>query len=103
MSKRKRRELPSSSRPPLEPLEAIPDVLKRDGDAVPSQPSKKESRDRTWDANRSKTTYDLPAGLIQRVKEIADELKRKHGAKVRVSDVARLLLEAGIDQYEAAR
>lgn len=60
------------------------------------------TRDRSWDMERSKATYDLPPGLIDRVRDIADELASEHpDAKVRISDVARLLLQAGIDQYES--
>ncbi len=60
----------------------------------------KKPRDRSWDAARSKATYDLPEGLIKRIKEIAEELGGE-GASVRISDVARLLLETGIAEYEA--
>lgn len=82
-------------RDPLEPVEALPEVLSR-------RPGPKPKRDRAWDAKRSKATYDLPPALIARIKAIADELAAEHqGAKVRVSDVARLLLEAGLDAYEA--
>lgn len=64
----------------------------------PSEP--KSKRDRTWDAQRSKATYDLPSELIIRIREIAKELGQD-GVNVKVNDVARLLIEAGLDQYDA--
>ena len=82
-------------RNPLEPVEALPEVLA-------SRPKAKPKRDRSWDAQRSKATYDLPQDLIERIREIAEELTADYaGAKVRVSDVARLLMEAGLERYEA--
>ena len=62
----------------------------------------KKPRDRSWDKRRSKMTYDLPPALIARISEIATELGQG-GGKVKVSDVARLLLEAGLEQYEAGK
>ncbi len=81
-------------------------AISRDVDEVTKgilsrKPSKKP-RDRSWDAARSKATYDLPEGLIKRIKEIAAELGEE-GASVRIGDVARLLLEAGIAEYEAGK
>ncbi len=82
-------------RDPLEPVEALPQVL-----ATRARP--KTKRDRSWDKARSKATFDLPAALIARIGEIAGELVATHpGARVRTSDVARLLLEAGLKQYDA--
>ena len=81
-------------RDPLEPLEALPDVLDE------RQRPRPKKRDRSWDAQRSKATYDLPADLIERIREIAEEMGQQ-GAKVRVNDIARLLLEAGLRQYES--
>lgn len=82
-------------RDPLEPVEAIPQVL-----ATRARPRPK--RDRSWDRERSKATFDLPPALIARLGEVAGELAAGHpGAKVRVSDVARLLLEAGLKVYDA--
>lgn len=81
-------------RNPLEPLDEIPEILAR-------RPHSKTGRDRSWDANRTKATYDLPEGLLDRIKEIVEELSDKQrGAKIRVSDVARMLLEAGIKAYD---
>ena len=65
-----------------------------------SEKSSEPKRDRTWDAQRSKATYDLPPELITRIREIAGEIGQG-GAKVKINDVARLLLEAGIERYEA--
>ena len=100
MTKKKERR----SLPPAEPVEAIPEVLKRDQKADRSGQMAKygHKRDRSWDANRSKATYDLPADLIERIRQIAAELGEA-GAAVRVSDVARLLLEAGLVQYESGQ
>lgn len=82
-------------RDPLEPLEEIPEILA-------DRPKPKPARDRSWDAKRSKATYDLPADIIDRVRGISEELAAEYpGATVRVSDVARLLLEAGLERYEA--
>ncbi len=81
-------------RDPLEHVEAVPEILAR-------RPRSKPKRDRSWDAQRSKATYDLPPELIERVKEIAGEISAQVGADVPVYDVARLLLEAGIERYEA--
>lgn len=89
MAKRKEKR-----RDPLEPIDAIPDVLA--GRAKPQQ----KRRDRSWDAARTKATYDLPADLIERINQIAEELGAE-GAKVKVSDVARLLLVAGLEKYDA--
>ena len=82
---------------PLEPADALP-ALFAPATALPlDEPPTK--RDRTWDAQRSKATYDLPPALIQRIQALAVELGTD-AAKVKVSDVARLLLEAGLAQYE---
>lgn len=81
-------------RDPLEPLESVPEVL------AERQRARTRTRDRSWDAQRSKATYDLPESLIERIREIAEELGQD-GAKVKVNDVARLLLEAGLRQYES--
>lgn len=79
----------------LEPINDIPDVLA-------SRPKPKPKRSRAWDAKRSKATYDLPADLVDRVKRIAEELSGEYAnTSVRVSDVARILLEAGIAAYDA--
>ena len=84
-------------RNPLEPIEDIPEVL-----AARARP--KPKRDRSWDAGRNKATYDLPPELIQRIRDIAEELAAEYpNAKVRVSDVARLLVEAGLQQYDAGQ
>lgn len=84
-------------RNPLEPLDEIPEILAR-------RPQSKTGRDRTWDANRTKATYDLPNTLLERVKEIVEELSvQQRGAKIRVSDVARMLMEAGIKSYEEGK
>lgn len=93
--KRKRRNA-------LEPIDDIPDVLAgRDAAAQQSpRPKRRRGRDRSWDAQRSKATYDLPSELIDRIREVAEELGGGE-AKVKVSDVARLLLEAGLAQYES--
>ncbi len=77
-----------------EPLDEVPEVLRR-------RPSPPPTRDRSWDARRSRATYDLPAELIESVRAIARELADAHPeAKVRVSDVARMLLEHGVEAYE---
>lgn len=67
------------------------------------RPRPKPKRDRSWDRRRSKATYDLPPELISRIREIAKALAAEFGpgATVRVSDVARLLLEAGLERYES--
>ena len=49
---------------------------------------------------KKKERRSLPPDLIERIRQIAVELGEA-GADVRVSDVARLLLEAGLVQYEA--
>lgn len=68
---------------------------------VPEYEKRGWTRDRSWDMQRSKATYDLPPGLIDRIREIADDLASEHpDARVRISDVARLLLQAGVRQYE---
>ncbi len=86
----------SKRRNPLEPVEEAAELLVRRSHRP------RRGRDRSWDARRSKATYDLPAELIERIREIADELAAEHqGARVRVNDVARLLLEAGLERYEA--
>jgi hypothetical protein len=64
--------------------------------------TKKKRENREWDKRRSKMTYDLPPALIARIGEIAEELGQQ-GGKVKVSDVARLLLEAGLAQYDAGK
>ena len=59
-----------------------------------------KKRHRSWDAKRNKATYDLPPEVIQRIRDIVEEFKQE-GVNVRVSDVARLLIEAGLEQYDA--
>lgn len=54
------------------------------------------TRNRQWDKARKRMTYDLPEDMIERVKQIAAEL-----GGVRVSEAARLLLQAGIERYDA--
>ena len=95
MVKRKRRDLP-----PVEPVAALPDVLKREDEPSRRFSGSRQNRDRSWDARRSRATYDLPAALIERIRDIAAELGES-GATARVSDVARLLLESGLEQYES--
>jgi hypothetical protein len=80
---------------PAEPLEALPEVLAR-------RPDKKPTRNRSWDRKRTKATFDLPQDLIDRLGSIAEDLAKEYpGAKVRVSDVACLLLKAGLKEYDA--
>ncbi len=82
-------------RDPLEPVDAVPEVLA-------ARPRPKPKRNRAWDKARTKATFDLPVALIERLREVSKEMAAAHpGAAVRVSDVARLLLEAGLDAYEA--
>lgn len=77
-----------------EPIAEVPEILRR-------RPSPPPKRDRSWDAKRSRTTYDLPPELIERVRTIAGELAEAYPeAKVRVSDVARWLLEHGVEAYD---
>lgn len=84
---------------PLEPADALPALFTQPpAPALPAEAAQTK-RDRTWDAQRSKATYDLPPALIQRIQALATELGTDT-AKVKVSDVARLLLEAGLAQYE---
>ena len=69
-------------RNPLEPIDEIPEILAR-------RPRSRTGRDRGWDANRTKATYDLPEGLIRRIHEIVDDLtEQQRGAKIRVSEAA---------------
>jgi len=71
-------------------------------DAQKKREATGRKRDRSWELGRTKATYDLPAEVIQRIKDIAQELTAEHpNTKVRVSDVARLLIQAGLEQYEA--
>jgi hypothetical protein len=78
-----------------EPLAEVPEFLRR-------RPTPPPKRDRSWDAKRSRATYDLPAALIERVRTITGELAEAHPeAKVRVSDVARMLLAHGVEAYES--
>ena len=104
MSKKPRRrsafDKPEIPQIPMEPIDAIPQLLPQKPVLKRSNSPRTTTRDRSWDAKRSKATYDLPSELIQRIKDIAGELGRE-GAAVKVSDVARLLLETGIKQYEA--
>lgn len=86
-----------SRRNALEPVDAIPEVLA-------NRPKPPPKRDRSWDQNRTKATYDLPSELIERIKEITREIGADYpNTKIRVGDVARLLLEAGLEQYEAGK
>jgi hypothetical protein len=79
------------------PIDAAVAALMSGGDPV-----KKKRENREWDKRRSKMTYDLPPALIARIGEIAEELGQQ-GGRVKVSDVARLLLEAGLEQYDARK
>ncbi len=73
------------------------------GDAQQERREARHTRDRSWDREKRmrRYAYDLPDEVGERVKEIAEELSDRLGARVPVYDVARLLLEAGIRQYEA--
>ena len=83
-------------------LVGAPAVQELVSDAQAEQDRQAHPRDRSWDAQRTKVTYDLPPELIQRVKEIAAEIGAEYsGAKIRHGDVARLLMEAGLRRYEA--
>lgn len=96
-------------RNPLEPVEEAADLLARRQQAREAEQvsdndagKEKKGRDRSWDAQRSKATYDLPPALIDRIRALADELTEAYpDARVRISDVVRLLLEAGLAEYEA--
>lgn len=93
-------------RNPLEPVEEAADLLARRQQArlaaIDTESEEKPGRDRSWDARRSKATYDLPPELIERIRMLADELTAAYpDARVRISDVARLLLEAGLAEYDA--
>jgi len=80
--------------PPGEPLAELPEILQRRAHPQPR-------RDRSWDAKRRRATYDLPPQLIERVRTITQQLAEAHPkANVRVSDIARLLLELGVQAYE---
>jgi len=65
-------------------------------EVLAKRPKAPTTRNRQWDAARKRMTYDLPEGVIARVREIAGEL-----GGVRVSEAARLLLEEGIARYDA--
>ena len=84
---------------PLEPADALPALFTPPPAAVVPAEAAPPKRDRAWDAQRSKATYGLPPALIQRIQALATELGTDT-AKVKVSDVARLLIEAGLAQYE---
>jgi len=83
---------------------AKPEVEEVSEAAEEAQPEegRKLKRDRSWDAQRSRATYDLPPFVIEEVRRITQEISQNFG-EVRVSDVARLLIEAGIEQYEAGK
>lgn len=86
-------------RDPFDPQ--VEEILRRGRKGPPEpEPEARQRRDRSWDAARSKATYDLPPSLIDDIKEVAAEIEAKYG-KVKLSDVARLLLEAGLFQYRA--
>ncbi len=82
-------------RDPLEPIDAIPEVLSN------RQRPQRKRRNRSWDAKRSKATYDLPEDVIQWIRDVAVEMGQDYDAKVRVGDVARLMLEFARERYEA--
>lgn len=71
--------------------------------AKSEQRKKKHTRDRSYDSNERlpRVTYEFPQELIDRVKEIAAEIEEDISARVAVYQVARLLIETGIEQYEA--
>lgn len=82
-----------------EPLADIPRVLAERQGRSERRPA---ARNRAWDAQRSKATYDLAPEIIERIKQIAEELSHEHAqATVRVSDVAGALLAAGLERYDA--
>lgn len=66
------------------------------------QKKKKYTRNRRYDSEERlpRVTYEFPQELIDRVKQITEEIGQEAGAKVAVYQVARLLMEAGIKQYE---
>lgn len=94
-SKKPTRQSPTRNIPE-EPIDAIPDVLAR----RPEKPT----RSREWDKKRTKATFDLPPELVDELKQVAADLAEEYpGASVRVSDVAKKLLEAGLAEYRAGR
>jgi hypothetical protein len=77
-----------------EPLAELSEILQR-------RSALRIRRDRSWDARRCRATYDLPPQLIETIHTITQQLTEAHPeVNVRVSDVARLLLELGVQAYE---
>lgn len=70
------------------------DIHKMVDDAKEKKRKSKHTRDRSWDATRVRATYDIPSGLRERIKEIANE------ENVRAYDIARLFLEHGVSLWE---
>lgn len=58
------------------------------------QRATQHKRDRSWDAKRSKATYDLPEGLKEAIKEVAE------AEDVPAYEIARLFLEYGLAVYQ---
>lgn len=79
---------------PIEPADVANQYLAK-------RPDEKKARNREWDKKRSKATFDLPPELLEEINRIADDLTREYpNAKVRTSDVARKLLEVGLEAYQ---
>ena len=62
-------------------------------DAERQQRAKEHTRDRSWDAQRTKATYDLPPSLKDDIKEIAKN------EDLPAYEIARLFLEFGLRRY----
>jgi hypothetical protein len=63
-------------------------------DSEKQQRAKTHKRDRSWDAQRTKATYDIPTQLKDDIKDVAE------AEGVPAYEIARLFLEFGLSQYK---
>lgn len=63
-------------------------------DGVVPPPPSKAQRNRDWEKNQTKATYRIPVDLRNRVTKLSKDLG------VSTGDLARALLEFGLESYE---
>ena len=77
-----------------------PTVARLVEDAQRRQRAAGHTRDRSWDAKRTRFTYDLPPELHEELKAVAQEVvARTTLGRLRVSDVVREFLLYALDAY----
>lgn len=70
------------------------------GDAEHRERVAAHTRDRSWDAKRTRFTYDLPPELHEELKAVAEEIVEGTTLRrLRISDIVREFLVYSLDAY----